>query len=345
MKSSLINFQSLNAFSILAEMGDHDSALLRRLLLPRWHVSNARSLVWVLLVGGFGLPAHGQSAGINSSTPVSEAGSVRTEVRVVEQSLAATDRVDEVPEGYPDTPAAAQGRVITQLPFEAPKEDNAAEPMSGMEREYQMQLLQQEVQMLRGMVEELQHQLQRLKQTQDDRYLELDGRVQMLSRAESTLPAPVGSLPSQQRTVSVAPAESAGSTVPSEKALYDTARELIGNRQYDLAISQLQAVIDSYPDGDYAANAYYWLGEVYLVLATPNYQKARQAFAQVISFFPDHRKVPDAAFKLGITYHLMGDCDQARNRLEGVVAQYQGRAVAKLASNYLRDKMQDCGAQ
>ena len=85
----------------------------------------------------------------------------------------------------------------------------------------------------------------------------------------------------------------------SEKALYDTSLELIRNRQYDLAITQLQAVITQYPDGNYAANAYYWLGEVHAAKPQPDYESARQSLVQVITFFPDNRKVPDAAFKLG----------------------------------------------
>ena len=84
------------------------------------------------------------------------------------------------------------------------------------------------------------------------------------------------------------------------------------------------------------------MGEVYAAMPTPEYENARQAFVQVITFFPDHRKVPDAAFKLGKVHHLMGDCDKAKELLSKVVEQYQGKSVAKLASSYLRDGMVNC---
>jgi tol-pal system protein YbgF len=253
------------------------------------------------------------------------------------------------------TTNAATPQAVRQLPFEAPVEDNLSAigaeggggadkgEIEGIETQYHLQLLEQDVLTLRGLVEELQYQLQRLKKTQDDRYLELDSRFQSLQGqlSSGTLAAEPGSVVVTEGPVV---GEIAVPTVTgqSEKALYDTALELIRNRQYDLAATQLQAVIDRYPTGTYAANAYYWLGEVYAAKPEPNYEKARQALSQVIEFFPDHQKVADAAFKLGKVYHLMGDCDKARELLTQVVEQYQGKSVAKLGGSYLRDNMSNC---
>ena len=130
-------------------------------------------------------------------------------------------------------------------------------------------------------------------------------------------------------------AEDAG-TGQDERKLYDAALELIHSRQYELAITQLQAVITQFPDGALAPNAYYWLGEVYAAKPDPEYELARQALAQVITYFPEHHKVPDAAFKLGKVYHLMGDCRRATELLSQVVNQQQGTSVATLAQTYLR---------
>jgi tol-pal system protein YbgF len=249
------------------------------------------------------------------------------------------------------------------LPFQAPTDDGE---LAGIEAQYLQQILQQEVQTLRGLVEELQFQLQRMKKTQDDRYLDLDGRFQALRGSGQTS----GAVANNANTGTIKMPESAGSSgavrgdtlgsvststtvtdalsatpLPrgqSEKDLYDIALELIRNRQYDVAITQLQAVIDRYPVGDYAPNAYYWLGEVYAARSQPDLEKARQALAQVISSYPGHRKVPDAAFKLGKVYHLMGDCDKSRDMLSRVADEQQGKTVGKLAASYLRDSMTDC---
>ena len=235
---------------------------------------------------------------------------------------------------------------IQQLPFQPPIEN--VSPSVGIDSEYQSQLVEQEVQTLRGLVEDLQYQLKRMKKIQDDRYLELDSRFQDLSRRLAV--GKLGVVPDTDagnpevinNPGNVAVEEAPVDSDQSEKSLYDTALELIRNRQYGIAITQLQAVIDRFPNGDFAPNAYYWMGEVYAAMPTPEYENARQAFVQVITFFPDHRKVPDASFKLGKVHHLMGDCDKAKELLNKVIEQYQVKSVAKLASSYLRDGMVNC---
>lgn len=225
------------------------------------------------------------------------------------------------------------GESNATLPYQPPIEDEFSNSVSsGGETQYQMQLLQQEVQELRGLVEELNHQLQRMKQTQNDRYLELDGRFQrLMNQSTQELPPVIGT-----ETTTNTPASE------DEKTMYDNAVELIRARQYDMAISQLEAVIQQYPQGAFTANAYYWLGEVHAAKPEPDYESARQALAQVITFFPDHRKVPDAGFKLGKVYHLTGDCARATELLRQVIDQNEGSTVAKLAADYLRDRIGSC---
>jgi len=217
------------------------------------------------------------------------------------------------------------------LPYQPPIEDEL-EPQAGGETQYQVQLLQQEVQELRGQVEELTYQMEQMRRTQNDRYLELDARFQRLTTSTTDVTGQQN-LPTQAVPVV---------TDEDEKTQYDNAVELIRARQYDLAVSQLEAVIAAYPDGKFTANAYYWLGEVHAAKPEPDYEAARQALAQVITFFPNNRKVPDAAFKLGKVYHLMGDCGRATETLNQVTSQHQGTTAAKLANDYLRDRVGSC---
>ena len=238
--------------------------------------------------------------------------------------------------------------------FESDVGFQADASLGSAESQYQLQLLKQEVSELRGLVEELTYQLQRLSSVSEDRYLELDRRFQDVQASVHTLtttapgPAedvqiepfvvdgPVISFPSDSSDMRSLDVE-----IPSEKALYDTAHELIRNRQYEMATEQLQATIESYPNGRLSANVYYWLGQAYAAMPRPEYEKSRQALAQVITFYPEHQKVPDAAFKLGTVHHLMGDCSRARELLNQVIEQHPGKTAAKLAENYLRDKL-DC---
>ncbi len=234
--------------------------------------------------------------------------------------------------------------VQSTLPYQPPIEDEFQSETSG-ETQYQVQVLQQEVQELRGLVEELQFQLERMQTTQNDRYLELDARVQTLTSqgTSSTDLLPQGPSPDSNAGGNGQPTRGAAEgPVKDEKTLYNGAVELIRARQYDLAISQLEAVIAQYPSGQFTANAYYWLGEVHAAKPEPDYDAARQALAQVITYFPENRKVPDAAFKLGKVYHLTGDCQRATELLNQVVAQHEGKSVAQLAADYLRDRVGSC---
>ena len=224
-------------------------------------------------------------------------------------------------------PVESRESVVTYQP---PIEEEVAS--GGMENQYQQQLLQQEVMELRGLVERLQHELSRLKSIQDDRYLELDARLQQVLKANVQVPVPV----------TEDPGETAVAVIDgnlSEKDLYETTQVLIRNRQYEMAITQLEALIDRFPDGEYTANTYYWLGQVQAAKTNPDFEKARQALAQVISYFPDHSKVPDAAYALGKVYYTLGDCERATDLLQQVMDQYPGKTAAKLAENYLRESV------
>ncbi len=238
-----------------------------------------------------------------------------------------------------DSPIVVESRdsaVTYQPPIEV---DDVPSEVSGIESQYQLQILQQEVMQLRGQVEQLQYQLERQKSVQDDRYLELDARLQQVMRLQAA-PATPESSPTDTAQL---PPEGGVDESLGEQELYETTQLLIRNRQYDLAITQLESLIARFSDGDYTANAYYWLGQVYAAKADPDFEKARQALAQVISYFPEHGKVPDAAYALGKVYHTLGDCERATDLLQQVVDQYPGKSAAKLAETYLRESV-DCGS-
>ena len=233
-----------------------------------------------------------------------------------------------------ESPVQVESRESAVLPFREPIEEE--KQRFGFEHQYQMQLLQQEVMELRGVIEQLKFELQRLKGVQDDRYLELDSRIQQVMQA--TVREPVAE-PSDK----VVELEHSLEEDLSEKDQYEAAQVLIRNGQYDQAIVQLEALIRVFPDGQYTPNAYYWLGQVYAAKLSPDFEKARQSLEQVISYFPDHSKVPDAAYALGKVYNTLGDCQRAKELLEGVVENYGGKSAAKLAEKYLRESV-NCDA-
>lgn len=204
----------------------------------------------------------------------------------------------------------------------------------------QVQQLQQEVMRLNGTVEEQANELRMLKEQSLQRYMDLDKRLSTgggASAAAGAVTAPAVAAP--PRPAPAAGSASASASQPGEKAAYDAAYSLVPMRQFDDAIAAFRQFLVDFPDGRYAPNANYWLGELYLVSEPPDLESARQAFALLISEYPEHPKVPDALYKLGIVQFMKGNREKAREYLDLVVAQYgsSNSAVVKLARDYIAE--------
>ncbi|HEY5644543.1 MAG TPA: tol-pal system protein YbgF [Pseudomonadales bacterium] len=228
---------------------------------------------------------------------------------------------------------------------------------------YQLQVLQQEVQELRGLVEEQAYQINRLARDQKEQYIDLDRRVAQLtvggavasgpaspppaapagptsSPSFTTTPAtsPAFTAPASSAATTAAAAASTAAALPpsaNEREAYQTAFDLMKGRQFDQSIAGFSRLITDYPGGQYTPNAYYWLGELYL--AQQNLEQARQSFMQVINLYPDHPKVPDTLYKLGVAYHRLGDNGRATEYFNQVRAQYPQSSAAGLAASYQQE--------
>jgi len=207
---------------------------------------------------------------------------------------------------------------------------------------FMLEQLQQEVQSLRGMVEKQSHEIKQLKEKGRDRYRDLDQRL--LKLQAGTIPSSsAGEVKPSSTSVALAPVPVATTSVvvtatakpkPSaeQQRAYQQAYDLIKQKKYEQAVDQLHKFIEIYPSSDLTGNAYYWLGEVYLVM--PKFEQARQAFTVVVGSFSAHRKAPDAMYKLGVTYHRLDNLKEAKFYLSEVSKRYPESSAAKLAKEY-----------
>lgn len=203
----------------------------------------------------------------------------------------------------------------------------------------QLQQMQEEVARLRGMVEEQQNEIQRLKQEGLERYQDLDRRIAGGATGAATAPdsAATGAVnasgtptpPANPAPVSNEPGDPA-----KEKLYYDAAFDLIKAKDFDRASQAFAAFLRKYPSSQYAGNAQYWLGEVNL--AKGDLQGAGQAFARVSQTYPSHAKVPDSLYKLADVEQRLGNGDKAKGILQQVVAQFPGSSAAQLAQRDLQ---------
>ena len=208
----------------------------------------------------------------------------------------------------------------------------------------QMQQLQQEVLELRGLAEEQAHQLKRIKDTQRDHYLDLDRRISSLQRQgaqpqanvspTSSLPVVVAKKPAPEMVVVVPLAIPTAEIEKTEQKAYDHAYGLVKSKKFDQASSGFTQLLVDYPNGKFAPNAHYWLGELFMVDSDLN--SAAGEFTKVVTLYPKHWKSADALYKLGEIYFRLGDKMLSKQYLDRVVLEFPDSTAARFASRYLK---------
>ena len=215
---------------------------------------------------------------------------------------------------------------------------------------YQMQVLQQEVRQLSGLVEEQARLIQKLQQDQRRQYIDLDRRVAALapnrpapgptplpdvdrqSEVDSDVAGSESSLPDPGTTEATEQSEPEPTT---EREAYARAIRWMRSKRFEESTVAFDKLIVDYPNGQYTPNAFYWLGELHL--ATSNMEPARQNLVQVIRLYPDHQKVPDALYKLGVLYFQLGDESESRRYLTQVQTDFPQSSAGALAKRYLAE--------
>lgn len=184
---------------------------------------------------------------------------------------------------------------------------------------------QREIRALQGDNDVLNHKLQGLEQ-----------RLSAITAAPPTAPTPPAAAPEASND-SVAPAatsaatDAPASTDPAqEQAAYNAAFQLLRDGDYAAAVSALQQLLRDYPNGRYAANAQYWIGEAHYV--EQQYPPAMQAFEQVTKDYPDSPKTPDAMLKIGMILAEQGKQDDARQIFQQLMQDFPDSSAASLAS-------------
>lgn len=206
-----------------------------------------------------------------------------------------------------------------------------------------VEMLQYELQQLRGQVEELSYNLERLKKDQKQRYLDLDRRIVSLSTPPQAIDdSQVSDTKSETGETDLTSASLGGAIALDqtvviqeaydpeiEKLAYKAAFGLIRERQYDASIEALLTFLNDFPEGLLVGNVHYWLGEVYMVQGDASL--AAQSFEYVIREFPGHRKIPDALYKAGVAYQNVGNNNKANQLLQRVLEEYPDSSAARLA--------------
>jgi len=202
-----------------------------------------------------------------------------------------------------------------------------------MEQSRQLDNLQQEVSMLRDMLEEKGYELDLITQRQRSLYSDMDRRLNSLEGGASRT---VVAAPVPPPSASSAPEASAAASAGDDKngaQQYTAAFDLLKEGLYSMSVSAFDSFLKSYPDSKYADNAQYWLGEANYV--SRQYKTALDAFQTLIAKYPESKKIPGARLKIGYTYYELKNWSASKDALMQVVKLYPDSSVASKANDRL----------
>jgi len=114
-----------------------------------------------------------------------------------------------------------------------------------------------------------------------------------------------------------------------EQAAYNAALNAARSGRPAEGIQKFRDFLKKYPNGKYAANAEYWIGEC--LYAQGKYKEALSEFQGVNNSYPSHHKNADALLKAGMTLSKMGDKDGASEKFKALIANFPNSEAARRA--------------
>lgn len=184
--------------------------------------------------------------------------------------------------------------------------------------------LESELRGLRGEVERTRHDVDTNERRARELYQDLDRRLQKLEN-ESRAPRL-----SMEPRITQPPPPPEGQ---EEEAAYLAVFDKLKAGRYDESIAGFRDQLQRWPQGRYAANAWYWMGEAHYVKR--DYDAALKSFRALLDGFPDSPKAPDALLKAGLAQLEQKQAAEGRATLERVVARYPNTNAANLARQRL----------
>jgi TolA-binding protein len=193
--------------------------------------------------------------------------------------------------------------------------------LDGMEASRNTPQVGDDLRSLRGDIEQLRHDFEVAQQQDQARLQALEqhtsGATSVPDSVTASAPVAIAAPSPPVATVTAAVPATASSVPPGAAASVATAPSAAGQEEiayksnlallqagrYDEAIRGFRSMLDQYPQGSYADNAWYWLGQTYNVKgdyanSAQAYQALIQRFQKVLRDFPNSRAASMASSQL-----------------------------------------------
>jgi tol-pal system protein YbgF len=210
--------------------------------------------------------------------------------------------------------------------------------------------LNEEIRALNGRIEELEHLLNRQKQTAAEGVKAEEDRLDTLAKSAKANDERIYRIeqylnfePSKQKAPAKAPAKQPAAVIKpagqakaelTEDDIYRTAKQAFDQGDSDAARKKFQELIEKYPKSERADNAQFWIGEIYY--REKWYEKAILEYQKVIENYPKGNKVPASLLKQGLAFLNLGDKTNARIILEELIKKHPKSNEAKIAQDKVK---------
>jgi len=192
--------------------------------------------------------------------------------------------------------------------------------------------------------------LEKLSQSQQAQINAISSRIERLHKKRARKPVkpalkrPIKPEPKQRTTPvkALPPAAPVATAVPkvdkaamaeAEKNAYTSAYLALKSGRYDEAGNGFNKQLDLYPDGEYADQAWYWLGETRL--AQNSNDRAFNAFKYVADHYPNSVKHAAALLKLGQIAEAQNDYQQSALYYKRLIRDHADSSLAEQAREAL----------
>lgn len=205
----------------------------------------------------------------------------------------------------------------------------------------QMSDNQSDIDSLRGQIQQNTYQLNQVIERQKQIYQQIDSLSSGNNGAQASgggdAAAAASGADAGAATATAGSSASAAAT-PTQSgdanSDYNAAVALIlEKKQYDQAITALQAWVKRYPDSTYQPNANYWLGQLFYNKGKKD--DAAYYFATVVKNYPKSPKASEALYKVGVIMQEKNDTAKAKAVYQQVIKQFPNSESAKLAQKRL----------
>ncbi|QQV09363.1 YbgF trimerization domain-containing protein [Acinetobacter johnsonii] len=188
------------------------------------------------------------------------------------------------------------------------------------------QQLESDLRSLRGKLEEQDNEIAQLKHELENRYADLDQRLELLQQkvdpeASTTTEDNQQDTPPSNTTITNPSSNTTAAAVNKapvvvstqntseleKKAAYTVALDAYKQGGAKKAIAPMQNFIKNNPNSVYISNAYFWLAEFNLAIEPTNYAEAKKNYGIVANQYPNSSRAPRAVYQL---YNIAKEVDK-----------------------------------